>query len=189
MILSICICSLDKRLAMLAVLMRYLQEQADMYPGQVEILVESDDGKIPTGTKRNTLYRKAKGKYVVSVDDDDWVPNYYISEIMRAIQTDPDVVGMHGHMNTDGKKNEGWFISMYNPYLTTSKLGRNFYLRYPNHITVIRHSIAIQYPFPDIYDGEDYAFATAMHDANAYKTEVQIPEHLPMYEYRYISRK
>lgn len=186
-ILSICIASLEKRLGQLSILMRHLQKQMDRHPGMVEIVSRTDDGTMPTGTKRNIMYQQAVGKYVCSVDDDDWVPDYYVDEILRALQSDPDTVGFNGTMSTDGKRHEGWAISMYNPYTTVKKMNQNFHLRYSNHLSPIRREIAILYPFPGIHFEEDYQFAKALHDANALKTEVLIQKH--MYEYRYQSRK
>lgn len=187
-ILSICICSLEKRLATLHILMRHLDKQMQKFPGQVELLVETDNGAIPTGTKRNILYRKAQGKYVCSIDDDDWVPDWYIETILKAVQTDPDTVGFHGVMTTHGQNPEGFFISKFNPYLTQKKNGkRNHYLRYTNHLSPIRTTIALQFPFEDIYWEEDFKFATALHEAKALKTEVIINR--SMYEYRYIRKK
>jgi len=45
----------------------------------------SDKGEKSTGEKRNLLYGMAKGKYVCSIDDDDWVPDTYIYEILKAV--------------------------------------------------------------------------------------------------------
>lgn len=187
LMLSICIASLEKRLPLLHILMRHLESQMAKFPGQVEIICRTDDGTMPTGTKRNLMYREANGKYVCSIDDDDAVPEYYIAEIMQALQQDPDCIGFNGTMSTDGRNHEGWAISKYNPYHTIKRMGQNFHLRYNNHLTPIRREIAILYPFPDIHHGEDYAFAKSMHDANALGKEVLILKH--MYEYRYQSRK
>lgn len=186
--LSICICSLWTRAGMLATLLRKLEEQAEAFPGQVEILVEADGGELPTGTKRNLLYRKATGVYVASVDDDDEPAGYYIEEILNAAASNPDAIAMNGTMTTDGGQHETWDISRLNPYGMVWKSGRRrHYLRYHNHLSPIQREIALQFPFPDKYMQEDYDFATALHRARAIKTEVKVDR--PMYHYKFNSKK
>jgi len=186
--LSICICSLWSRAGMLASLLRNLEEQAILFPGAIEILVEVDNGELPTGTKRNILYRKATGKYVVSVDDDDEPAPYYVEEVLKAAESDPDAVAMNGTMTTDGGQPETWDISRLNPYGMVWKSGRKrHYLRYHNHLSPIRRIIALRFPFPDKYIQEDYEFATALHKARAIKTEVKVER--PMYHYKFNSKK
>jgi GT2 family glycosyltransferase len=173
---------------MLAALLRNLSDQAEPFGDQVEILVEADNGEKTTGAKRNSLYRTAKGRYVCSVDDDDEVSPWYIEEILKAAEQDPDAIAMNGTMSTDGGQLETWEIGRLNPYSTLWKSNRRkHYLRYHNHLSPIRRTIALQFPFPDQYQREDYEFATAMHKAKAIKTEVKIIP--PMYHYKYMSCK
>lgn len=185
--LTICICALQKRLPLLSALLKHLHDQANKYPGQVEILVECDGGEISTGAKRNKLYQTAQGEYVCSVDDDDWVSDWYVEDILKALETNPDTVGINGWMSTDGRNIESWAISIFNPYHTQKRLGRNFYLRPPNHLSPMKREIALRFPFPDKYVQEDYDFCMSIHNANALKTEVLIQR--PMYEYRYKTKK
>jgi len=93
MILSICICTLEKRIAMLSTLLFHLNKQIKD-EGTVELLLASDKGEKSTGEKRNLLYGMAKGKYVCSIDDDDWVPDTYIYEILKAVSSGPDAVAL-----------------------------------------------------------------------------------------------
>lgn len=182
-LLSICICTLKRRINYLNDLKAHLEKMVLAHPGEVEILIESDNGEITTGAKRNILYKKAQGLYVASVDDDDWVPSYYVEKILKAIQTRPDAVAINGIHLIDGRYSATWDISRFNPYMTAKLRGKLHHLRFHNHLSPIKREIAIQYPFPDVSFMEDYAFAKAMNDAEAIKTEVKIKE--PMYEYRY----
>ena len=187
-VLSICICTLYERAGMLAVLLRNLSEQAEPFGDQVEILVEADNREKTTGAKRNILYQAAKGKYVCSVDDDDQVSPWYIEEILKAAERDPDAIAMNGTMTTDGGQPDTWNISLTNPYVTLYKSGgKKHYLRYHNHLSPIRRTAALQFPFPNKSFQEDYEFAKAIHDARAIKTEVKIIP--PMYHYKYVSVK
>jgi glycosyltransferase involved in cell wall biosynthesis len=203
--LSICICTMNKRAGMLARLLRDLESQIVLADAKdrVEILVEIDDGEMPTGRKRNILYNRAVGKYVVSVDDDDTVPHYYVAKILEAIQSDPDAIAMNGVMTTNGRLETKWFIAKDNPYCASrDKRGKTIYLRYQNHIAPIRRSIAIQFPFPEISMHEDYSFAVAINKAQAIKTEATIGTAIrefmqrysctadfPMYFYRFVTNK
>jgi glycosyltransferase involved in cell wall biosynthesis len=154
---------------------------------KVEILVEADNRERTTGAKRNMLYQKAAGKYVCSVDDDDDISDTYISDILAAAEEDPDAIGLNGTMSWDGKMHATWDISRNNPYITTRKTGTIHYLRYHNHLSPIRRTIALQFPFPDKSHGEDYEFATAIHRARAIKIEAKIQR--PTYHYKYITNK
>lgn len=188
-ILSICICTIAPRFGMLGKLLRTIDDQISaLNAGDlVEVLVEPAEG-ITTGAKRNLLYWRARGKYVCSVDDDDDVSPWYVEEILKAADQDPDAIAMNGTMTTDGGLLETWDISRLNPYSTVWKAGRKrHYLRYHNHLSPIRRTIALQFPFPDQTQREDFVFATAIHKAKAIKTEAKIQR--PMYHYKYISNK
>lgn len=206
-ILSICICSLFERREMLSNLIENFLKQGSMDSSHsdiriehvksryflkigeifIEILVYVDDKKITTGAKRNWLYQNATGMWISSVDDDDEPANNYISEVLKAVESDPDAVAINGTYSEDGRPAGTWAISKYYPYIKTFKGRQPHYLRYHNHLSPIRRSIAVQFPFPDISHKEDYVFATALHNAKAIKTEVKI--NVPLYHYKYNSKK
>lgn len=206
-ILSICICSLFERKEMLDTLISNLLAQGEMNSVHdeikedliisryflkvnncsIEIFICADDRKISTGEKRNFLYYNSIGKYVCSVDDDDEISQYYVREILKAVESDPDAVALNGTYSEDGKPAGTWAISKYYPYIKTFKGRTPHYLRYHNHLSPIRRSIAIQFPFPDQRLKEDYVFATNLHNAKAIKTEVKIE--MSLYHYKYNSKK
>lgn len=177
MILSILICTLQSRTGYLCQL---LQALAPQRINEVEILVESDDGSMSTGRKRNLLINKAKGKYIVFIDDDDMIAPTYVKDILEAAKQDPDVIVFNGIMTTNGQDERKWYISK--DYGYEAKNGA--YYRYPNHIVPVRRSIAVQFPFQDLKIGEDYLYATAMHQAKVLKTEVKIDKELYHYQFR-----
>jgi hypothetical protein len=178
MILSILIPTLESRIALLDRLQRILYEQIEKCHAfdKVEILTDSDNGGKIVGEKRNHLLQAAKGKYVVGIDDDDLVTRHYIYEILEAAKKDPDSMGINGTMVTHTTFT--WDIRQGNPYVQRG----NHYLRYPNHITPIRTSIAKQFKFPHQNTGEDYIWATKLRDSGLLKTEVIIKP--PMYIYK-----
>lgn len=178
MILSILIPTLEKRKPLLNRLLKILNQQIERLKAgdKVEILIESDTGQKTTGEKRNILIERAKGKYVVGIDDDDIVPNYYIEEILKAAVLDRDCMAINGTMITS--QTFSWDIRIANGYY---QKGRKFY-RYPNHITPIKRELAKQVKFPHITIGEDYAWATALRQKGLLKTEAIIQK--PMYIYK-----
>jgi glycosyltransferase involved in cell wall biosynthesis len=75
------------------------------------VLVSIDNRQKKISDKRNELLDRAKGDYVVFIDDDDLVPSYYIYELLKAIEAKPDCVGFDGYMTTNGKDRHNFKIS------------------------------------------------------------------------------
>jgi hypothetical protein len=88
--LSILICSVQKRLHKFAQLAEHLEKQAQNKP--VEILWLGDNKSMTVGEKRNKLLSLAKGQYVCFVDDDDWVADDYIDELLKGTESGADVI-------------------------------------------------------------------------------------------------
>src|ERR1700679_2350698 len=63
---------------------------------QVEIIIAIDNKCITTGTKRNLLLKVAKGDYIITVDDDDSVPTYYVEELLKAVESNADCFAING---------------------------------------------------------------------------------------------
>jgi hypothetical protein len=147
---------------------------------RVEILIDEREG-VPTGTKRNDLLQRSAGRYTVFIDSDDKISDDYITCILDATIDGPDAICFEG------------IYTENNRYPTKFKLSKDYgyekkdeiYYRYPNHIVPIKRSIATQFKFPDVIYGEDYPWATAIHQSGLIQTEVIIPKDL--YYYRYIN--
>ena len=178
--LSILICSLEQRKEMLELLLQELSGQIlyEKAEKKVEILTDIDRGEKIIGQKRNDLLDKAKGTYIVFIDDDDWIYSYYINVILQALKSNPDVLGINGVMTTDGARQKKWFISM--EYSTWGENAEGYY-RFPNHITPVKRKYALKAKFPLINNGEDYPYSMEL--KKYLKTEVKIEQ--PLYLYRY----
>jgi len=179
-VLSILIPTMPKRSGLLRRLLNVLNPQCT---DEVEILTYSDEGRITTGRKRNDLIQQAKGEYIVFVDDDDMVASTYIADILNAAKSNPDCITFKGWMETDGTNRKEFRLSINYPYTAVTENGNEIYLRYPNHITPIKRSIALQVPFLNVTMGEDYAWATELHKRKLLTTEVRINK--PLYFYLY----
>lgn len=195
MILSLLIPTMFKRAGFLDILIREIGRQiytlgvSDIVEVVIDCDAGSDKGGRSTGQKRNDLVKKAKGKYIVHVDDDDRLPPYYIEELLTAAESDADCFSISGVITTNGSNEKVWHISKDMGYgAKFDAQGREYYERFPNHICPMKREIALQVPFPHTTVGEDYAFATALRDAGLIKTEYRI-DRFPMYFYDFKNQK
>lgn len=189
MILSILIPTLPDRKHFLNDVLKNITEQLNVLLAwdKVEVLTDPRDRSFTTGRKRNDLLEQAKGKYVWFVDDDDYIYDYAIDEILKAALKEPDVIGINGIMTTDGSKQVDWEIRLGHPYKAVQKGGKEYYLRFPNHITPMKRVHAIRVKFPDKTVFEDYEWAKSLNDAGYLKTQEIIDK--PMYHYQCRTKK
>lgn len=178
--LSILICTTRSRKKVFDRIYGILKRQAKHF-NNVEILVNEHETDT-VGKKRNDLLTQAKGDYVVFVDSDDLVYIHYVKLILKAIQTNPDCIGISGIMTTNGKNPVQWHISK--DFKSWHKKGRVYY-RTPNHISPVKREIALKVGFPDVSNGEDYAYSMGI--LPYLNTEVKIKTNL--YTYLYDSKK
>ena len=150
--LSILICSLQKRLAEFSLLAQKLEQQAKDKP--VEILWLGDNRTMSVGEKRNKLLQFSKGEYVCFVDDDDWVEDNYIDEILKGIAAKPDVVCFDvGFRNAElGGPELPARFSIHHAFNRNYKDRR---LRMPNHLMAVRREHALKVGFTEKSFGED----------------------------------
>ncbi len=163
--LSILICSLDERKEKRN---RLLEELKKQHHEAVEILIEVDDKKVTTGTKRNRLLKKAKGDYIAFIDDDDMISVNYVVKILEALKTDPDCCSLEGVLFRPNQtypfyhsiECTGWY----------QKDGK--YYRTPNHLNTVKRELALQIGFLRINRGEDVDYSTRIR--HLLKTEAYI---------------
>ena len=180
--LSILVPTLKSRTRYLSNLIAILQPQLN---DDVELLINSDDGKKTIGDKRNELLKESKGDYIAFVDDDDEVSKDYVSKILEAIRSEPDNCSLLGIMTTNDIRPELFCHSIkYGAYKTNTDDEPIKHERYPNHLNPIKRDIAIKYSFVPINHGEDTEWATQIFKAGELKTEVEIKEVLYHYKYR-----
>ena len=174
--ISLLICHKQDRLKLLNRLMATLSTQ-DL--NGVELLVDGNDGTV--GEKRNRLLQKAKGKYIAFIDDDDFVSDDYIYHLMQGVDSDVDCCSLVGEISFDGKNPKKFIHSIkYNSYFEKN----NVYFRPPNHLNMIRSSIAKQFKFPEKNHGEDTAFAMQICYANVLRTEHEINSTIYYYDFK-----
>lgn len=188
--LSILIPSTHDRKEMLDGLLSFLKKQITDLKAhdEVEVLTEIDGREISVGNKRQILLERAKGDMILFIDSDDEISSEYLFEILNAMSSEPDVITFDGYMSTNGQKEEKFKIAQGLPYITIpSANGLNEYLRFPNHLTATRRSIALQIGFKDLRFAEDYDYSFRLKDSGLIKTSVHIQKEL--YHYKYITNK
>lgn len=183
--LSILVCRMPFRYTMWKNLQSELYRQILPYANQVQVL--SDDRmSVTVGEKRNRLLNDADGDFILFHDDDDWPSGNYVELLMKAIESDCDCASLKGEYSVDGNFDGTFEHSLrYKEWKTTNNSIK--YERFPNHLNLIRASIAKQFKFPEKSFGEDFTWSTKIHESGLLKTEQYIPEIL--YYYRYITNK
>jgi glycosyltransferase involved in cell wall biosynthesis len=171
--LSILTVTMESRQAVFQNLARALKAQSNP---QIEMLANVDDGAKSIGQKRNELLEAAKGDYVVFVDDDDMVSPYYTQGILKAIETNPDCVGIEGIITVECLGPKKFIHSVqYQDWFEENDV----YYRCPNHLNPIKREIALDTKFPELYYHEDREFSFRL--KGKLKTEVYIKG--PLYYY------
>lgn len=167
-ILSILILSLPERKDQLQRLLKVLNKQREEFPGAVEILVDDRDRPVTIGTKRNSLLKKAGGRYIQFVDDDDMPGDAYLRTAMQGIESGADVVQLRGNYYENGK-----FKKIFHHYLACESWHEtpDKYHRYPNHLNCMRADIARLFRFDEINHGEDHRWAEKIKNSGLLKTE------------------
>lgn len=145
------------------------------------------DGFANRGKIRNYLLQHSTGEYVCFFDADDKPASDYIKRTLIALQSKPDCCSLTGIITWNGENPEIFDHSIKYSAYKTNDTGEIKYERYPNHLNIIKSSIAKQFKFPEIDFGEDTAFATQLFKSGLLKTEATIPGIL--YHYQYNSEK
>ncbi len=181
--LSLLICTIEGREHYLERLVSRLKPQVT---NEVEVLVAKDNKEIPIGKKRNDLIEQATGEYIAFIDDDDWIAEDYVSTILKATDSKPDVVGFNSVIIFNGEMPRRVEITLKHTNWS-HKMGKInnqehpvIYYRCPNHLSPIKKTIAKSINFPEIADQEDRYYSLII--PTFAKTEVYIDKYLYFYD-------
>lgn len=147
-----------------------------------QILSLCDNKEISVGTKRQLLLQQAQGEYIVFVDDDDDVPDYYVSELLNAIQYRPDCIGFLIQCTTDGKDQRSAIASKQFDKWADNQHGFD-YVRTTYHKTPVRRDIALQVGFKDLRFAEDADYSERLKQSGLLKFEWFIGKVMYYYQY------
>ena len=147
----------------------------------VRIIVNIDDGTMPTGAKRQSIVNALEDAYLCFVDDDDWIEPGYIQTLLRALKAKPDCVTFKGVITTDGRNPEIFRLSLHYPVRIWSRDPQGVHMRTPNHLCPIKRELVSKVPYKSVHSYED-----ALWSMNIYphlRTQCHIDAVL--YQYRY----
>ena len=176
--LSALIPSLSSRSHLLAELRKELNGQIGL-KSEIEVIASTDDGTKTVGQKRNELIQSASGEYVVFIDDDDQISDNYVHEIMKALESNPDCIGLLGYMTTNGGRPKAFKLSKELEYGEDAY----YYYRPTNHLCPVKREIALQIKYPEKNLGEDYDYAMRLKASGLLKKEIFIDKQI--YHYRF----
>jgi len=177
--LAILIPTLPVRVNKYARLVNKLNEQIIRHGliDKIQIVSFCDTKDYLVGHKRNELVRLSLAKYICFIDDDDDISDNYISKVYNASLSDVDCVTFWGEYRTNNKVKNISFNLDYKHDSETS----DCYLRYPNHLSLVKRSIALKCPFPLKNFGGDYDYSLLL--KKHLKTQVHIREKLYFYNF------
>jgi len=137
-------------------LFTHLSKQVELHP-EVEIISLKDNKELTIGKKRQQLLESTEAEYFVQIDDDDSVPEYYIHEVLKALEARPDCVGYLESVIMNGQQKIACHSNIFNDWNQNEK-GYD-YVRTIFCKDIIKTDIAKKIGFSDIRFGEDHDFA------------------------------
>lgn len=177
--LSVLIPTIEKRKEVFDILTEYLNT---IKTDDVEILSMCDNKEMNIGEKRNKLLEQALGDYVCFIDDDDWVPDDYFTQILVGIEMGVDCIGFQVILN--GMGSDPILCDLSNKWDTwANNMGGFIYVRCPNHLSPMKRELALAIKYPNTRYGEDADFSLRLKASGLIKTEHYIPK--IMYDYRF----
>lgn len=187
MILSILICTIESRKEKFNLLFdRLLKQKRECIFNDdfCEILFECDNKQISVGAKRQMLINRAKGSYIVFIDDDDNISDNYISKIINEIVVNqPDSIGFKIECDIEGKKETAVVSNKYYDWCE-DKDGFK-YCRTPYHKSPIKRWIAKQVGYEDLRYAEDHDYSKRLKESGLIKKESFIDEVMYYYNFKY----
>ncbi len=187
-LLSICVCTISSRVEMYNRLsekiLKQIAEVNQKYDYTVANLYTDSNDFMTIGEKRSGLLKKSNAEFVVFIDDDDDISDDYVEQIVDVIYENPsiDCIGIKGKISFDGSYEKKWEISKdFGKWYEAN----NVYYRTPNHISPVRTEIAKKIGFPNISNGEDYAYSMGI--LPFLQTEIKIDKEI--YHYQFVSKK
>lgn len=178
-LLSILTPSVPSRYRELEKLQAHIEQLAKPFPGQVEHLTFTDNKLRPVGAKRQALLDIARGDYIAFVDDDDWVSDRYLEQLLPRLASGPDVVTFKQDAYIDGVAGQIIFDATCPQDETWKPLGTA--RRRPWHVCAWRRSLALRGIFTEVSYYEDVAWVNQV--APLIRTHLHIDEVLHFYRH------
>ena len=181
-LLTILVPSITTRTKRLGKLLRRLAAQAEDRP--VELLCWVDNMVRSIGRKRDDLIQAAQGRFLAFVDDDDNVPDCYVSVALEYIRANPDAdvfaIQQECFWNGAGPYYVDFSIEYTDEELNRTAPGA-WTKRFISHSCIWRSSLAQQVNVPHKMYFEDVEWARDA--AKLVQREIRIPRVMHIYKY------
>lgn len=189
-ILTISVLTLSDREKFLAALLDTFEQQED-HRATIRVVLDDgqrqEDGGASIGEKRQMALDLCDTPYHCFFDDDDLPDDEYTPEIMKALDSDPDVVGFKLGQYHDGVLT-GLTLHSLTARKWSSEMGPDGLMRHyrtPNHLNPVRTEMARAIGFKDLTAGEDADFSNRLFAKfGATMKEAFIDKYLYRYLYR-----
>jgi hypothetical protein len=148
----------------------------------VELLIEEDNGQVPSGEKRNRLIRRSTGRYFCFIDDDDLVTGDYVRWIREGCRSGADVVSFRIERTGNDRPRQVHRLSIHHrdgQRLPDGELGMA-----ANQLCAWRREVgtAVAFP-PHLGYNDDVFWYTPLLASGLVRSEHHVPRIL--YKYRY----
>lgn len=152
----------------------------------VEVKIHFDKGQLSIGAKRQKAVNECKAKYLNFIDDDDYVPAFYVEKIVEKLSLNPDGVGFRGIITSDNIKPVEFVHKNGHKYIDKAVRASDAYLFYRplNHLNPIRTSIVKEIGFINVSFEEDRDFSIRLDESELITDDIFIDEFMYFYQYR-----
>ena len=153
---------------------------------QIEVKVHFDKGELSIGAKRQKVVEECKAKYLNFIDDDDYVPAFYVQKMIEKLSLNPDGVGFRGIITSNNIKPVEFVHKNGHKYIDKAVRASDAYLFYRplNHLNPIRTSIVQQIGFQDWPTFSDRDFSIRLAESGLITDDIFIDEFMYFYQYR-----
>lgn len=188
--LSVLIATIPERKSQLRKLLVHITKMCKPFPGMVEILTnDAAKSEMSIGAKRQAMIEQASGDYVCFVDDDDWVSDSYIADILKATESGPDCIGFRIEVHGLARRTQMASASMRCEW--AKNVDGFDYVRSIYHKTPVKREHALAIGFADMRFAEDADYSDRLAKSGLLQREEYIDKALYIYRYKFqpISRK
>ena len=149
---------------------------------KIEFCIESDNREKSVGRKRDELLKRAKGKYMSFIDDDDDVTDAYFEDALACIRGGFQVCRLRGQMS------QYTFTHSVENTLTSPLAKGDVFLRPPNHLNILLTDVGKLVSFKDAKQGEDLDWTIRLAETRVLNHEYRSDESRIHYIYQLGSR-
>jgi cellulose synthase/poly-beta-1,6-N-acetylglucosamine synthase-like glycosyltransferase len=144
----------------------------------VELILVTDNGELTRGAKRQIALNRANGQYVCHYDDDDVLPEGWLTEILKLLFEKPvvDCVELRGVMQQEDGRKKRFHHSIRYKVWKDGPVD----VRPPNHCAIVRTELARKAGFRDMQFAEDKDFSLRV----APLCKIEARTEAILYEYR-----